>query len=172
MRAATHHGLRIGNAEPSWCALTAVEPSRHASTRAIYAISQLMDARNRGEEPKRTVRIVARDLLEVANRHTGGKNYERLLDGLRRLAGTRIETNIAPAGSASTRVTPRTSTSPTPMRSSSERAGRWHERRELAWEQEAAQRRLEARRRWEAQRLQRTLARALTPRCPQRDFAV
>ena len=33
-----------------------------------------------------------------SNRHTGGQNYERLAEAFRRLAGTRIETNIVTDG--------------------------------------------------------------------------
>ena len=64
----------------------------------IYAISQLVEALNQGRPISRTVRLRAYDLLVTTNRHTGGKNYERLADALRRLAGTRIETNIATNG--------------------------------------------------------------------------
>jgi plasmid replication initiation protein len=64
----------------------------------IYAVSQLVEAMNQNLPLSRTVRLKAYDLLVATNRHTGGKNYERLADSFRRLAGTRIETNIATNG--------------------------------------------------------------------------
>jgi plasmid replication initiation protein len=64
----------------------------------IFCISQLTEAINQGRPVTRTVRLRAYDLLVATNRHTGGKNYERLTDAFRRLAGTRIETNIATNG--------------------------------------------------------------------------
>jgi plasmid replication initiation protein len=64
----------------------------------IYAISQLVEALNQGRPASRTVRLKAYDLLVATNRHTGGKNYERLADAFRRLKGTVIETNIATNG--------------------------------------------------------------------------
>ena len=53
---------------------------------------------NQNRPVSRTVRLKAYDLLVATNRHTGGKNYERLAESFRRLAGTRIETNIATNG--------------------------------------------------------------------------
>jgi plasmid replication initiation protein len=64
----------------------------------IYAISQLIEALNQDRPISRTVRLKAYDLLVATNRHTGGKNYERLADAFRRLKGTVIETNIATNG--------------------------------------------------------------------------
>jgi plasmid replication initiation protein len=64
----------------------------------IYAVSQLVEAMNQGRPVSRKVRLKAYDLLVATNRHTGGKNYERLAESFRRLAGTRIETNIATNG--------------------------------------------------------------------------
>jgi plasmid replication initiation protein len=64
----------------------------------IYAISQLVEALNRGRPISRTVQVKAYDLLVVTNRHTGGKNYDRLADAFRRLKGTVIETDITTNG--------------------------------------------------------------------------
>ena len=64
----------------------------------IYAVSQLVEAMNQNRPVSRKVRLRAYDLLVATNRHTGGKNYERLAESFRRLAGTRIETNIATSG--------------------------------------------------------------------------
>jgi plasmid replication initiation protein len=44
------------------------------------------------------MRVKAYDLLVATNRHTGGYNYELLVDAFRRLAGTRIETDIRTDG--------------------------------------------------------------------------
>jgi len=60
----------------------------------IYAISQLIAARNRGREVTRTVRVTVYDLLVNTNRHTGGDHYKRLQAAFERLAGTRITTDI------------------------------------------------------------------------------
>lgn len=64
----------------------------------IYAVSHLVEAMNQGRPVSRKVRLKAYDLLVATNRHAGGKNYERLAESFRRLAGTRIETNIATNG--------------------------------------------------------------------------
>jgi plasmid replication initiation protein len=65
----------------------------------IYAVSQLVEAFNQGRRdvgPR--VRITAYDLLVATNRYSGGKNYEQLAEACRRLAGTRIETDIKTNG--------------------------------------------------------------------------
>jgi plasmid replication initiation protein len=64
----------------------------------IYAVSQIMEGINHGRPVSRKVQLTAYDLLVATNRHTGGKNYERLAESFRRLAGTRIETNISTDG--------------------------------------------------------------------------
>jgi plasmid replication initiation protein len=46
----------------------------------------------------RTARLKAYDLLVATNRHTSGHNYELLVEAFRRLAGTRIETDIRTDG--------------------------------------------------------------------------
>lgn len=60
----------------------------------IYCISQLMAGINGGDNPSRKVRFKAHDLLVTTNRQTGGEGYSRLKSALKRLSGTRIETNI------------------------------------------------------------------------------
>jgi len=47
-----------------------------------------------GREINQRVRLTALDMLVSTNRATGGIEYKRLEDGLNRLAGTRILTNI------------------------------------------------------------------------------
>jgi plasmid replication initiation protein len=64
----------------------------------IYAVSQLIEGINQDREPSRVVRMTAYDLLVSTNRHTGGGDYEQLTEALRRLSGTRIETNIMTNG--------------------------------------------------------------------------
>ncbi len=65
----------------------------------IYCISQLMEAVNRGRDDiSRTVRFVAYDFLATTNRPVAGVGYDRMADALRRLSGTRIETNIETDG--------------------------------------------------------------------------
>jgi plasmid replication initiation protein len=64
----------------------------------IFCISQLTEAINQGRPVSRTVRLKAYDILVTTNRHTGGEHYKRLHKAFSRLAGTRIETNIATNG--------------------------------------------------------------------------
>jgi plasmid replication initiation protein len=64
----------------------------------IYAVSQLIEAINQGRPVSRTVHVKAYDLLCATNRHTGGQNYKRLIAALNRLAGTRVQTNVATNG--------------------------------------------------------------------------
>ena len=60
----------------------------------IYFISHLIARKNRGQEVGRAVRLSTRDLLVNTNRPTNNLGYERLAPALKRLAGTRFETNI------------------------------------------------------------------------------
>jgi plasmid replication initiation protein len=64
----------------------------------IYAISQLMARLNQGEEISPRVRINCHEFLIFTNRGTGGKDYKSLVDGLERLRGTTISTNIITGG--------------------------------------------------------------------------
>lgn len=64
----------------------------------IYCISQLVEAKNRSREISPTVRFTAFDFLTVTNRPTSGVGYQRMTDMMRRLSGTRIETNIETNG--------------------------------------------------------------------------
>lgn len=64
----------------------------------IYCISQLIEAANRGRAITPTLRFTAFDFLTTTNRDTSGRAYERMGDMLRRLSGTRIETNIETNG--------------------------------------------------------------------------
>ncbi|SFH39148.1 replication initiator protein A, partial [Sulfitobacter dubius] len=60
----------------------------------IYVLSQLMAAKNDGQEIGRRVQISAHDLLKATNRHTSGQAYGTLRRALTRLQFTQIETNI------------------------------------------------------------------------------
>ena len=69
-------------------------PTIHDKDILIYAASHLRAAMNEGRAPSRTVRFTAYDFLISIGRDTGGDSYERFKEALRRLSGTRIETNI------------------------------------------------------------------------------
>ena len=60
----------------------------------IYVLSQLMAAKNDGQQIGRRVQISAHDLLKATNRHTTGQAYATLRRALTRLQFTQIETNI------------------------------------------------------------------------------
>lgn len=64
----------------------------------IYCISQLIAGINRGENPSKTVRFKAHDLLVSTNRYTGGHNYKLLEQAFERLKGTNIKTTIETNG--------------------------------------------------------------------------
>jgi len=64
----------------------------------IYCISQLVEAQNRGREISPVVRFTMYDFLVSTNRPTSGVGYKRAVEALRRISGTRIETNIKTAG--------------------------------------------------------------------------
>ncbi len=60
----------------------------------IWAASQIMDARNRGEPTSRLLRFMPHQFLRFANRPTGKLGYERLRAALDRLQSTTIQTSI------------------------------------------------------------------------------
>ena len=60
----------------------------------LYVVSYLHAAMKEGLEVNQTVRLTSHNLLVSTNRATGGIEYQRLENGLNRLAGTRILTNI------------------------------------------------------------------------------
>lgn len=64
----------------------------------IYLMSHLRRALNHGKVVQPTIRFTALDFLLNTNRPTGGSGYNALKDGLERLAGTRIGTNIVTGG--------------------------------------------------------------------------
>jgi plasmid replication initiation protein len=66
----------------------------------IYVVSQMTEAlnRDRPDAQSRTVRFRVYDYLVSTNKLTGGTEYKRLQDGLERLRGTSIKTNIKTGG--------------------------------------------------------------------------
>jgi hypothetical protein len=64
----------------------------------IFAISQIMAAKNAGLPYSRHVSFSAYDFLIFSNRQTGGSSYDRLKDTLERLDGTRLRTTIKTGG--------------------------------------------------------------------------
>lgn len=64
----------------------------------IYCISQLIEAVNRGRAIAPTVRFTAFDFLTATQRDTSGRAYERMIEMLRRLKGTMVETSVETAG--------------------------------------------------------------------------
>lgn len=66
----------------------------------IFVISQVTEGlnRKRADAKNRTVRFVVYDYLVSTNKQTGGSEYRRLADGLERLRGTSITTNIKAGG--------------------------------------------------------------------------
>ena len=64
----------------------------------IFAISQIMAAKNEGRPYSREIMFQARDFMEFSNRHTGGHDYDLLRDSLDRLDGTRLRTTIKTGG--------------------------------------------------------------------------
>lgn len=64
----------------------------------IFAISQIMEAKNSGLPYSKEVSFNAKDFLRFANRMTNGRGYQGLNDALKRLRGTSLETNIETNG--------------------------------------------------------------------------
>ncbi len=64
----------------------------------LYISSQIIEALNRGQTVSRTVQVDSSDFLVGTERGDGRASFERILDMLRRLRGTTIETNIPTGG--------------------------------------------------------------------------
>jgi plasmid replication initiation protein len=88
-----HNGTRI-EITPSVRGLATI----HDKDVLIYCISQLVAALNAGRAITRTVQMRAHDMLAATGRETSGDGYRRLREGLERLAGTRITTNLVTGG--------------------------------------------------------------------------
>lgn len=79
---------------PSYTGLATI----HDKDILLYLASNLMNAKNNGKPIAQIVRFVAYDYFVSTNKQTGGNRYQHLQDGLRRLMGTVIETNIKTNG--------------------------------------------------------------------------
>lgn len=64
----------------------------------IWAASQLREAKAKGLATSRTFRVHPYELLKAIDRPTGGVDYQRLVEALKRLAATFITTNIRAGG--------------------------------------------------------------------------
>lgn len=64
----------------------------------IYCMSQLIASANQGEQLSPLMLINTHEMLASTNRRTAGTGYQALADAIRRLHGTRIETNIQMPG--------------------------------------------------------------------------
>lgn len=84
-----HNGNRV-TITPSVKGLATI----HDKDILIFAISQIMEAKNQGKPYSREVSFNANDFLRFSNRMTNGRGYEGLKDAFVRLKGTSIETNI------------------------------------------------------------------------------
>ena len=60
----------------------------------LYLASSLMNAKNSGETISQTVRFTSYDYIISTNKSLGGTQYKLLQEGLERLKGTVIQTNI------------------------------------------------------------------------------
>lgn len=94
LRKYEHNGQTI-EVQPGYKGLATI----HDKDIWIYCISHLVEAMNRNrEDVQRTVRFTIYDYLKSTNRDTSGRSYERTLEALERLAGSRIVTNIETNG--------------------------------------------------------------------------
>lgn len=60
----------------------------------IFAMSQIVDALNRGQPISRAVQFETFNYLSATGRGDGGADFTRAVDSLRRLRGTTLETNL------------------------------------------------------------------------------
>ncbi len=64
----------------------------------LYLASSLMNAKNSGKNISQTIRFTTYDYLIATNKGIGGFQYNQLQEGLERLNGTLIQTNIKTNG--------------------------------------------------------------------------
>lgn len=64
----------------------------------IYAASQIIEAKNQGKPVSRTVRVESYDFLVATERSDGGAAFDNIIDMLRRLKGTNIESSVPTGG--------------------------------------------------------------------------
>ncbi len=84
-----NNGYRV-EIKPSYTGLATI----HDKDILLYLASNLMNAKNNNEPIAQVVRFVAYDYLIATNKKTSGIQYKQLKDGLSRLKGTVIQTNI------------------------------------------------------------------------------
>lgn len=84
-----HNGTTI-KIKPSYTGLATI----HDKDILLYLASSLMNAKNNGDNITQIVRFVAYDYMMATNKKTSGIQYQQLKDGLSRLKGTVIQTNI------------------------------------------------------------------------------
>jgi plasmid replication initiation protein len=70
----------------------------------IYIASLMMDKMNRGEIPSRRLTFTANDFFRVVGIKPSGTAYQRILEGMERLQGTQIRTNIETGGKGEDRA--------------------------------------------------------------------
>ena len=73
-------------------------PTIHDKDILLYCASHLRAAMADGHEPNQIVRFTAYDFFVTTNRGTDGRYYQNFKDGLNRLRGTTINTNIKTGG--------------------------------------------------------------------------
>jgi plasmid replication initiation protein len=88
-----HNGSTI-EIKPSYTGLATI----HDKDILLYLASSLMNAKNMGKPIAQVVRFIAYDYLTATNKKTSGIQYQQLKDGLSRLKGTVIKTNIKTNG--------------------------------------------------------------------------
>lgn len=81
-----------------------IEPGKHGLPTIldkdimVYLTSALMRAKNRGEPLSKTIRFTIYDYLKSTSKTIGGSQYKQLEEGLVRLRGVSIQTNIKTNG--------------------------------------------------------------------------
>jgi hypothetical protein len=79
-------------------------PTIHDKDILIYCASIIMREINNGNTPSQTLRIKTHDFLVTTQKSIGGRSYGLLKDGLDRLKGTMIKTNIRTGGLSYTKA--------------------------------------------------------------------
>jgi plasmid replication initiation protein len=64
----------------------------------VYLTSSLMASKNKGEKLSKTIRFIVRDYLTATGKSIGGSQFKQVEQGLDRLKGTTIKTNIKTNG--------------------------------------------------------------------------
>lgn len=60
----------------------------------LFVGSQIVEARNKGQQTSRVVHVCTADFLNSTRRGDGGRSYAAIIEMLQRLRGTTIQTNI------------------------------------------------------------------------------